>query len=849
MGLLFLAGSDALLFHTGLYRSILAPGSSAGSFEAAVDRLRALPADPTRDVLVLGDSRIYEGLLPATAGEASHGLRFIKAAVPGTTPRCWIYLAQGVDPGAKRYRAIVVPVDTYADDDSAIGALDGNDRPFDLRYLVYRIPPGGAWPLASSFTDPRKKVGDTVDLLLRAPLLRDDLQDLLTDPAGRAAALRRKAQGLPPLGTLETRDTSLRGLSADFAAGTLHAPPQPGPAERGELERQILRPVLPSPAYGNYRRRWLGALVARYRAAGTPVIFVRIPTRPLHRDVAQPSGSRVELAHAGAVLLPQDAYVALERPELFADHDHLNVAGARRFSTLLGAGVAAALVRPPPQPALPTPAPAPPRGAQPAPAPAHVALRPPTVYLGLGLPIAFQSYEFVAFFALCALLFYILPRRLRFGMLLLASWYFYARWNAWYLVFLWALTLSDFALGIALERARGAWARRALLYAGVGANLAFLGSLKYANFTGATLGALAGHHAPLWNVDWLVPVGISFHTFQSISYLADVYAGRLPAMRKPVDYALYIAFFPQLLAGPIVRAGRFFGELGGWVVPGGDDVLRGLGEIALGLFKKTAIADQFAGLSDAYFANPAAQPGAPAAWAAALAFAFQIYFDFSGYSDIAIGCARLLGFDFPANFRRPYLSASIGEFWRRWHISLSTWLRDYVYVPLGGNRGGSAATARNLMLTMLLGGLWHGASWTFVAWGGYHGALLIAERALGIGRGRDEPRGATRLLRVALTFVLVCLGWILFRAGTFGVAATVLHAAFAGGPGAWPIPWWPLALVAAAAGVAVAQERGWNPLALRVHPAAYGVALGGLVFALQLLAWPGEAAPFVYFKF
>jgi len=320
-------------------------------------------------------------------------------------------------------------------------------------------------------------------------------------------------------------------------------------------------------------------------------------------------------------------------------------------------------------------------------------------------------------------------------------------------------------------------------------------------------------------------------------------------MRKPVDYALYIAFFPQLLAGPIVRAGRFFGELGGWVAPGGDDVLRGLGEIALGLFKKTAIADQFAGLSDAYFANPAAQPGAPAAWAAALAFAFQIYFDFSGYSDIAIGCARLLGFDFPANFRRPYLSASIGEFWRRWHISLSTWLRDYVYVPLGGNRGGSAATARNLMLTMLLGGLWHGASWTFVAWGGYHGALLIAERALGIGRGRDEPRGATRLLRVALTFVLVCLGWILFRAGTFGVAATVLHAAFAGGPGAWPIPWWPLALVAAAAGVAVAQERGWNPLALRVHPAAYGVALGGLVFALQLLAWPGEAAPFVYFKF
>jgi alginate O-acetyltransferase complex protein AlgI len=855
VALLLLAGLDAALFRTQLYRGVLAPGSSAGSLEAAVDRLRALPADPARDVLVLGDSRIFEGLLPATAAAASAGLRFVRAAVPGTTPRCWTYLDAAVDPSARRFRALVIPVDTYADDDSAIGALDGNDRPFDLNYLVYRISPGQAWPLAASFSDPRKKVGYTLDLWLRAPLLRDDLQDLLRDPSAREAALRRKDAGLPPLGTLETRTGSLHGLRVDFTRGTLQTPPSVGPAERTELERQLLRPVAPSPGYGEYRRRWLGELVARYRAAGTPVIFVRIPTRPLHRSVAPPSGSLVTLAHEGAALLPQDAYVALERPELFADHDHLNIAGARKFSDLLGRDVSQALVHPPRLPVEQSPAS--PAAKIPTGTAGNPPVRPPSVYLGLGLPIAFQSYEFVVFFALCALLFYALPRRFRFTMLLLASWYFYARWNAWYLVFLWVLTASDFCFALGLERARGALVRRTLLSAGVAANLVFLGTLKYANFAGATLGDLVGAtlgnlgagHAPLWSVDWLVPVGISFHTFQSISYLADVYAGRQAAIRKPLDYALYIAFFPQLLAGPIVRAGRFFGELATWVRPGSDDVLRGVGEIALGLFKKTAIADQFATFSDAYFANPAAQPGAPAAWAGALAFAFQIYFDFSGYSDIAIGCARLLGFDFPANFRRPYLAASITEFWRRWHISLSTWLRDYVYIPLGGNRGGAASVARNLMLTMLLGGLWHGANWTFVAWGGYHGALLVGERALGLERAGDAPRGWVRFARIALTFGLVCVGWILFRAGTFAEAAQVARNAFAGGAGAWPLPWWPLALVAGAATVAVAQERGWSPLTLRMRPAAYGAALGALIFALQLLAWPGEAPPFVYFKF
>jgi alginate O-acetyltransferase complex protein AlgI len=390
----------------------------------------------------------------------------------------------------------------------------------------------------------------------------------------------------------------------------------------------------------------------------------------------------------------------------------------------------------------------------------------------------------------------------------------------------------------------------AILALGIAANVAFLGVFKYANFTTATLAALFGLQQDPWLVRWIVAIGISFHTFQSISYLVDVYRGRMSAIRAPLDYALYIAFFPQLLAGPIVRAERFFGELYGWHRPNADELLRGIGEIALGLVKKMAIADQLARVADAYFRDPSAYAGAPAAWSGVLAFAFQIYFDFSGYSDIAIGSARLLGFDFPPNFRRPYLATSIGDFWRRCHISLSTWLRDYLYVPLGGNRGGRLATIRNVMLTMLLGGLWHGANWTFVAWGGFHGALLSCERLLGI-RRRDAtpPAGLAWAWRVALTFALVCLGWILFRAQNFGEALVIFKAAVAGGAGRWLLAPWLLVPVAIAALVAIAQERGWTPARLRASPLAYGGALAALALALELLSVSGESPPFIYFRF
>jgi alginate O-acetyltransferase complex protein AlgI len=219
--------------------------------------------------------------------------------------------------------------------------------------------------------------------------------------------------------------------------------------------------------------------------------------------------------------------------------------------------------------------------------------------------------------------------------------------------------------------------------------------------------------------------------------VVDVYRGWQAAIRSPIDYALFICFFPQLVAGPIVRARDFFHDLFQWNPPSGAEVSRGLFLLALGLTKKMAFADPFAKIANDYFGNVPANPGVLTAWCGVFAFRLQIYFDFSGYTDMAIGMAKLFGFHFPPNFRRPYLASSITEFWRRWHISLSTCLRDYLYIPLGGNRHGPIRTYRNLILTMLLGGLWHGASWNFAIWGGYHGVLLSVERPSAL--ARNDP--------------------------------------------------------------------------------------------------------------
>jgi len=275
-----------------------------------------------------------------------------------------------------------------------------------------------------------------------------------------------------------------------------------------------------------------------------------------------------------------------------------------------------------------------------------------------------------------------------------------------------------------------------------------------------------------------------------MSYVIDVYRRQQEPIRNPIDYALFISFFPQLVAGPIVRAREFFGDLYAWRKPSTAEASQGILLLLLGLAKKTIMADQFAQIANAYFQDPAQHPGMLSAWSGTIAFGIQIYFDFSGYTDMAIGMAKLLGFHFPVNFRRPYLASSITDFWHRWHMSLSRWLRDYLYIPLGGNRGGPLQTYRNLMLTMLLGGLWHGASWNFVVWGGYHGALLSVERTFSGRRIEDDRWTALYPLKAAVTFALVMAGWVFFRASTFRQSLYVLGQMVMGSKGEMLIPAW-----------------------------------------------------------
>ncbi|MGA8534134.1 MAG: MBOAT family protein [Candidatus Tumulicola sp.] len=850
-GTLLFALLSVLMFWGALYRPLLDPASTTGAFESAIARLLEVRTDPRHDVLVLGDSRVYSGLNPAQASAAAGGhLRFLDGSVPGTTPRCWFFFVRAVDPRAARFRAIVIPVDTYRDDDSAIGSIDGDERQLDLHYVVFRAGLRDIPKLAESFPDSRTRLNVGTDLMLRGPELRDDAQAFAADPVARLQAIAQ-ARTLDPYDPFAAhpRSQNLNGMRVDFARGHIVFPPSISEPERREIENQVLRVPHASPSYERYRRRWLGPIVARYAAAGVPVIFVRLPTRPAHRGAkASVAGSLLELARTyGARILPQEGYLVLERPGLFADHDHLNAGGSAAFSAELGRDVeraiadrAASVTNPESEPSRP------PNRSNGSP------WRAAREALGIGVPLTFQSYEFWIFFALVAALFYTVASRFRRFVLLAASYYFYARWNAWYVLFLWILTISDYAIAIALERASPT-ARKVALVAGVAANLAFLSTFKYVNFASGTIAALIGMHANPWLVSLIVPIGISFHTFQSISYIVDVYRGKMRAVRDPFDYALYLAFFPQLLAGPIVRAGLFFSELFAWRKPSAEDVGYGCMRVGFGLVKKIAIADQFAQVSNAYFDSVATHPGSLAAIGTVFAFSMQIYFDFSGYSDIAIGCARLLGFVFPENFAQPYLATSITDFWHRWHITLSTWLRDYLYIPLGGSRNGLSQTLRNLMLTMLLGGLWHGSQWTFVAWGGYHGVLLSLERVFRIGRAGDEPRGMVYLLRISTTFVAVSLGWVLFRAPSFGVVAQVYRQLLAGGWQGWPLHGWQAVLSAGIVVYALIRlaamrrrvDLSWNAFPLSVRAGT----LAALLIALELFSWPGAPATFIYFKF
>jgi alginate O-acetyltransferase complex protein AlgI len=473
----------------------------------------------------------------------------------------------------------------------------------------------------------------------------------------------------------------------------------------------------------------------------------------------------------------------------------------------------------------------------------------------------FQTPQFFVFLGVVLILFYSTPRKWRKFILLAASYYFYMSWIPVFILLLLSLTAIDYGAARWIAHTDAPRLRKTALVVSLSANLGLLGFFKYYNFFAEGIAQLLqwahllGLPSNAFALSIILPLGISFHTFQSMSYVIDVYRKQQEPIRNPIDYALFISFFPQLVAGPIVRAREFFGDLYGWRKPSTAEASQGILLLLLGLAKKTIMADQFAQIANAYFQDPAKHPGILSAWSGTIAFGIQIYFDFSGYTDMAIGMAKLLGFHFPINFRRPYLASSITDFWHRWHISLSRWLRDYLYIPLGGNRGGRLETYRNLMLTMLLGGLWHGASWNFVVWGGYHGALLSVERTF---RGRTiedrrtESDGWALLypVKAVVTFALVMAGWVFFRTATFHQSLYVLGQMLTGSKGEMLIPAWMVSLALITLVLAVIEEKKACFETIAVGPAwAYGAVCALLLLSVELVGFTGPAVPFVYFQF
>jgi alginate O-acetyltransferase complex protein AlgI len=368
--------------------------------------------------------------------------------------------------------------------------------------------------------------------------------------------------------------------------------------------------------------------------------------------------------------------------------------------------------------------------------------------------VLFFDYAFLFLLLPITILLHVrLPPRLRNAWLLIVSLLFYAASSLVFLPILFLSIAVDYVAGAQIAKTESLARRRVWLGASLAANLGLLGYFKYAGFLTETAQGL-GLAVPL--VRAALPAGISFYTFQSMSYTIDVYRRDVARSRSAVDFAAFVTLFPQLIAGPIVRYAEVERALGDRTVTE-DRAASGLFLLIVGLAKKLLVADTLAGLADPIFRG---DPGFADGWAAMILYSGQIYFDFSAYSDMAIGLGRLLGFEFPRNFDSPYKATSFRDFWRRWHITLSAWLRDYLYVSIGGNRGGLLTTCRNLMITMLLGGLWHGASWNFVLWGGLHGLYLAAERVLG---ERNPLLSLPLLGRRAVVFVLVLLAWVPFK--------------------------------------------------------------------------------------
>jgi alginate O-acetyltransferase complex protein AlgI len=459
----------------------------------------------------------------------------------------------------------------------------------------------------------------------------------------------------------------------------------------------------------------------------------------------------------------------------------------------------------------------------------------------------FTSVHFAYLFVITYVLYVVLPHRWQNRLLLVSSYVFYAYWDVRLLSLLVFVTLFNFTCGIGIGRG---WGGRRLLWFGICVNLGVLFTFKYFNFFIDSLNLAAGSFGsgPWFQVERIVlPLGISFFTFQAISYLVDIRQGVTRPTYNLLDFALFKAFFPQLVAGPIERATTLLPQIAAPRTVTPEKVRQGIWLLLLGYFKKLVIADNLAAFTRPVFERPGEQAGLPIL-IGLVAFAFQIYADFSGYTDIARGLAKLFGIDFVENFRRPYFAESPSDFWRRWHISLSSWLRDYLYIQLGGNRGGRWLTYRNLMLTMLLGGLWHGAAWNFVAWGGYHGLLLIGQRLLGGPVDGAERSTLVRFARAALFFPLTCAGWLLFAvkdlADVSTLAVNLFHSSpQSGGLAALTILVFAGPLLVAEA---LAEYRGWRAENL---PPWLRLLTQCVLFATILLCASRSANEFIYFQF
>lgn len=462
----------------------------------------------------------------------------------------------------------------------------------------------------------------------------------------------------------------------------------------------------------------------------------------------------------------------------------------------------------------------------------------------------FVSIEFAYLFAIIFFLLLVIPSPLiRKIVILSASCFFYAYWDWRFLGLLIMITVVDYFISRLLIRARTDRKKHILLTVSVVLNLGVLGIFKYLNFFIDNFNLLFSRLGlELGAVNILLPIGISFYTFETLSYVIDVYRGDTKPADSLLDYAVFLTFFPRLVAGPIMRAKQFLPQLERGVIINLPNLIEGAQLFAQGLIKKVLIADRLSMGIDTIYANPAVfSPSS--VWIAVFAYSIQIYFDFSGYSDMAMGVAKTFGFDLALNFNFPYVSQSITEFWRRWHISLSTWLRDYLYIPLGGNRKGKMRTYLNLMTTMLLGGLWHGASWNFVVWGGLHGIYLAIERLLGENHTKSDAR-PFNWFKALFFFVVVSVTWVFFRSPSWKTTEIILSKLFFVSTGG--IVWWHApALVF----VPVVIIGGWFmrykkldiPTLSPQQP--YTIPLLAAEFFWVYLFFPANINPFIYFQF